>query len=115
MTMGTEWDETISYADARNSERRMEDAPDRYRFVLDRPLVQAPGERWVYNGGSSALIAKLVSRGTGRPLLDFAHEHLFGPLGISELDWVVDGSGEPVAASGLRLRPRDLAGSASSS
>ena len=31
----------------------MEDAPDRYRFVLDRPLVQAPGERWVYNGGST--------------------------------------------------------------
>ena len=109
MTMGTEWDETISYADARNSERRMEDAPDRFRFVLDRPLVHAPGERWIYNGGSTAVIARIVARGTGRPLLDFAREHLFAPLGITAVDWVVDHAGEPLAASGLRLRPRDLA------
>ena len=109
MTMGTEWDETLPYSDPKNSERLMEDAPERYRFVLDRPLVTAPGERWVYNGGTSALIAALVSRGTGRPLLDFARERLFGPLGITDLEWVTDRSGEPVAASGLRLIPRDLA------
>jgi CubicO group peptidase (beta-lactamase class C family) len=87
----------------------MEAAADRYRFVLDRPLVTAPGERWNYNGGATAVIAKLVSRGTGRPLLDFAKEHLFAPLGITDVDWVTDRKGEPSAASGLRLRPRDLA------
>src|ERR1700747_2906449 len=40
MTMGTEWDElTIPYGDPRNSEMAMEAAPDRYRFILDRPIV----------------------------------------------------------------------------
>ena len=109
MTMGTEWDETLPYSDRRNSERRMEDAQDRYRFILDRPLVAAPGARWNYNGGASALIAKLVSRGTGRPLLEFAQERLFRPLGITRLEWITDRAGEPIAASGLRLTPRDLA------
>jgi CubicO group peptidase (beta-lactamase class C family) len=108
MTMGIEWDETLPYSDPRNGERRMDDAPDRYRFVLDRPLVAPPGERWTYCGGATAVIAKLVSRGTGRPLLDYATE-LFTPLGIERFDWICDRSGEPSAAAGLRLRPLDLA------
>lgn len=34
---------------------------------------------------------------------------LFGPLGITAVDWVTDRAGEPVAAPGLCLRPRDAA------
>jgi CubicO group peptidase (beta-lactamase class C family) len=50
MTLGTEWDETLPYSNPRNSEIAMDMAADRYRFVLDRPLIAAPGSRWVYNG-----------------------------------------------------------------
>jgi CubicO group peptidase (beta-lactamase class C family) len=109
MTMGTEWNEGIPYSDPRNDERRMAAAPDRYRFILDRPLVTPPGERWNYNGGATAVIAALVARGTGRPLLDYARERLFAPLGIEHLDWMSDNDREPSAAAGLRLRPRDIA------
>jgi CubicO group peptidase (beta-lactamase class C family) len=109
MTMGTEWNEALPYSDPRNGERQMEAAADRYRLVLDRPLVAAPGERWTYSGGATAVIAKLVSRGTGRPLLEFAQDHLFAPLGITDVDWLTDRTGEAKAAAGLRLRPRDLA------
>jgi CubicO group peptidase (beta-lactamase class C family) len=109
MTMGTAWNENLPYSDPQNDERQMENAGDRYRFVLARPLIAAPGERWNYNGGATAVIAKLVARGTGRPLLEFATERLFTPLRITDVEWVTDGKGEPIAASGLRLRPRDLA------
>ena len=109
MTMGVEWDESLPYSDPRNGERRMDAAPDRYRFILERPLVAAPGERWTYCGGATAVIAKLVARGTGRPLLDYATERLFTPLGIERFEWITDQRGEPSAAAGLRLRPRDLA------
>jgi CubicO group peptidase (beta-lactamase class C family) len=109
MTMGTEWNESIPYSDPRNDERRMGAAADRYRFILDRPLVAPAGERWNYNGGATAVIATLLARGTGRPLLDYAKERLFGPLGIEQLDWMSDDRKEPSAAAGLRLRPRDLA------
>jgi CubicO group peptidase (beta-lactamase class C family) len=109
MTMGVEWDETLPYSDPRNGERLMEEAPDRYRFVLERPIVAPPGARWIYNGGTTALIAKLVARGVGRPLMEFATERMFGPLGIRDVEWITDRVGEPIAASGLRMRPRDLA------
>lgn len=109
MTLGTEWDETLPYSDARNSEIAMELADDRYRFVLDRPMVAEPGERWNYSGGATAILAHLIADGTETHLLDYARQSLFDPLGIDDVEWVEGSNGEPAAASGLRMRPRDLA------
>lgn len=109
MTLGTAWDEGLSYADPRNSERAMELADDRCRYVLDRPMVSEPGTRWIYNGGASALLGALITRGSGRPLRDYAEEKLFRPLGIARYEWLQGRDGTELAASGLRLRPRDLA------
>lgn len=108
MTMGLEWDETLPYTDPANSEIAMEQAADRYRFVLDRPVVAEPGTRWIYSGGSVALIGAIITRGTGKPLPDFAREALFEPLGISAFEWSAGSDGVASAASGLRLTAPDL-------
>jgi CubicO group peptidase (beta-lactamase class C family) len=86
----------------------MEKAPDRYRFILERPVVAEPGTQWIYSGGAVALVGALIARGTGKPLPDFAREALFAPLGISAFEWAAGRDGIASAASGLRLRPRDL-------
>lgn len=109
MKMGTEWSEDVPYTDPRNSEIAMEMAEDRYRFILDRPMVHEPGERWVYNGGATALIGHFIARGTGKSLDSYAAEKLFKPLGIEEFDWIHGADGVPSAASGLRLNIHDLA------
>lgn len=109
MTLGTAWDESLPYTDPRNSETAMDRAADRPRFVLEQPIVVEPGSRWAYNGGATALLAHLIARGSGRPLLDYAREKLFQPLGIHDVNWAAYPDGEAIAASGLRLRPRDLA------
>ena len=67
-----------------------------------------PGTRWVYCGGATALRGKLISNGTGRSLHEFAREALFDPLGLGPSEWLADAKGDAFAASGLRLRPRDL-------
>ncbi len=109
MTLGTEWNERLPYTDPANSEIMMERADDRYRFILDRPIVAPPGSTWTYNGGCSALLGALIARGSGRTLADFAGSALFAPLGISSFEWIQGRDGVHSAASGLRLRPRDLA------
>ena len=109
MTMGTEWDEARPYTDPTNSEIAMEAAPDRYRYILERPIVADPGTCWTYNGGATALLGRLIAQGTGKSLPDFAHDSLFAPLGITTFEWARGRDGTPSAASGLRLRPRDLA------
>jgi CubicO group peptidase (beta-lactamase class C family) len=108
MTLGIEWNEQVPYDNPANSEIAMERAPDRIRFVLERPIVEEPGARWNYCGGAAALLATLIARGTGMPLQDFARENLLAPLGISVFEWMAGQDGVASAASGLRLRPRDL-------
>ena len=110
MTLGTEWDEmTIPYTDPRNSEIAMYNAADPYRYVLERPIEEPPGVRWIYNGGATALLGRIIARGTGQRLDEFAREVLFAPLGISAFEWIENRNGYAIAASGLRMTPRDLA------
>jgi CubicO group peptidase (beta-lactamase class C family) len=87
----------------------MELADDRYRFVLDRPMAHEPGTQWTYNGGATAIIAKLIADGTGMPIDAYAKQKLFDPLGITEFEWIKGADGVPSAASGLRMTTHDLA------
>ncbi|MEU8108152.1 serine hydrolase domain-containing protein [Nonomuraea muscovyensis] len=109
MTLGLEWDETAPYTSTENSEIAMEVAPDRHRYVLERPVVAEPGRQWVYCGGAAALLGRLIAKGTGRTLAEYAGERLFGPAGISAFEWMTGADGVEMAAAGLRLTPRDLA------
>jgi CubicO group peptidase (beta-lactamase class C family) len=108
MTLGMEWDEQRPYTDPANSEIAMERAPDRYRFVLDRPFVTEPGTRWIYSGGAVALIGAIIAKGTRLTLPEFARQALFAPLEITTFEWATGQDGVASAASGLRLRPPDL-------
>jgi CubicO group peptidase (beta-lactamase class C family) len=110
MTSGLAWDEWRSYSDPTNSEIMMVRSTEPYRFVLEQPILHEPGEEWNYSGGSTQLLAGVLQRSTGEPLADFARGALFEPLGITEFEWInMKASGEVAAASGLRLRPRDMA------
>lgn len=110
MTMGTDWDElSVPYSDPTNSEIAMDRAPDRYRFVLGAPVVMDPGKRWIYCGGATALLARIIAKGAGTPLHEFARDALYDPLGMGPTEWLVDSRGEAIAASGARMTPRDLA------
>eukprot|EP00903_Cladosiphon_okamuranus_P001956 g1954.t1 len=108
MTLGMEWDETRPYTDPENSEIAMEQAPDRYRFILERPILAEPGTRWIYSGGATALVGEILQRGTGKKLPDYAAETLFSPLGIDRFEWAAGPDGTHSPASGLRLTAQDL-------
>jgi len=58
-------------------------SPDRYRYVLDRPIVAEPGKTWIYCGGATALLGRMIAKGTGKPLHAYAREALFDPAGIA--------------------------------
>jgi CubicO group peptidase (beta-lactamase class C family) len=109
MTLGLEWNEDLPYTSLENSEIAMEFAPDRYRYVLERPIAEEPGTRWRYCGGATTLLGGLVARGSRQPLEAFAHERLFEPIGIAAFEWMRGEDGVASPASGLRLATRDLA------
>jgi CubicO group peptidase (beta-lactamase class C family) len=109
MAAGLEWNEELPYTDPRNDEIVMTRSADPMHYVLSRPIVAAPGTSWRYNGGTTQVLGTIVQRATKQPLADYARAKLFSPLGIADFEWLGSLAGVPSAASGLRLRPRDLA------
>ena len=109
MTSGFEWNEDVPYNDPRNDEIRMTRDPRPLWYALSRPFAADPGADYKYNGGLTQVMAAVLVRATKTPLQEYARAKLFEPLGITDVEWVGDLAGMPSAASGLRLRPRDLA------
>jgi CubicO group peptidase (beta-lactamase class C family) len=109
MSAGLEWNEEISYADSMNSEVRMNNASDAIEFILSQDMADAPGKKFNYSGGCSQLLAEIIEKTTGLPVDKFPELYLFKPLGIKTYTWVKIRDGNPSAASGLRLRSRDMA------
>jgi CubicO group peptidase (beta-lactamase class C family) len=89
--------------------RRMDAAPDPFRFFLEQPVTGTPGKTWRYNNGTAEIAGGIVHRASGLPLDQFAKRYLFDPLGIDDWEWGRMANGDPGASWGLRLRPRDLA------
>ena len=109
MTSGFEWNEDVPYNDPRNDEIRMTRDPQPLRYALSRPFTDDPGSEYKYNGGLTQVMAAILVRATKTSLQEYARTKLFEPLGITDVEWVGDLAGMPAAASGLRLRARDLA------
>jgi CubicO group peptidase (beta-lactamase class C family) len=61
--------------------QNMPTADEFMRGLGELPLMYQPGERWMYDTGSTVL-GVLISRVTGQPLEDFLRERIFEPLGM---------------------------------
>lgn len=102
MTAGFEWSSSTDPDD-------MMDSPDWIQYVLDKPMVDVPGETFNYNSGGSHLLSAIVNRTTGIPTQSYADTRLFQPLGISDYEWIIDPQGIAAGHIGLNITPRDMA------
>ena len=110
MSSGLAWDETsVAFTNPLNTYSQMEIAPRADHFVLAQPLAAPPGTVFNYNSGGAELLGLILRKVSGKRLTEFAKETLFDPLGIEDWEWEGSSGFNPAAASGLRLRPRDLA------
>ena len=83
---------------------------DWIQFMLDLPMAAKPGEVFLYNSGGVHLLSAIIRKTTGLSELAFARAELFGPLGISDVEWPFDLQGIDNHGWGdLQLHPRDMA------
>lgn len=108
MSSGLEWKEAYQYG-LGNDELALYWRASQERVVLARAMQHPAGTHFHYSGGATAVLARLLARGVGMPLPDYARARLFTPLGITDWEWMSDLRGRPLAFAGLRMRPYDLA------
>ncbi len=67
-------------------------APDEWiRRFGTLPLMDQPGERWLYDTGADVL-SVLIARAAGQPLETFLRERIFDPLGMKDTGFSVPAS-----------------------
>jgi len=109
MTSGMDWNEDLPYDDPANPSDLMEAADDWVQFVIDRPMKEEPGTVFAYSSGATELLAYIFKRETGADIEQYAHTHLFGPLGIRNYFWKRTPLGVVDTEGGLYLSAEDLA------
>ncbi len=127
-------------ADFRADDARGEpywESPDWIRGILAHRADDGPGDgSFTYSNEGGHLLSAILVEATGQPVLQYARENLFEPLGIpsepaleiviesvdrvpdpadvtayneADFAWPVDPQGYHEGAGGLKLRPQDLA------
>lgn len=82
---------------------------DPVRSILAHPLGTAPGSTFAYRGSNTYLLARILHARTGQDLRDYLVPRLFGPLQIDNPQWLRCPLGHSLGATGLQLRPVELA------
>jgi len=104
---------------SRGNEERMYVVEDWTQFILDLPVrgrmhlgehVEAPpyGRYFSYCTGGVFTLSEILHKVTGVRVDRYAQEKLFGPLGITDAQWVYSPMDIPQTGGGLRLTSRDL-------
>jgi len=102
MKAGFEWNEDDYYSGAGNDIFNMVSQSSNYiDYVLNKPIIRTPGLSAYYSSGESMLLSGVIQQGSGSTLYNFANQHLFAPLGITDVNWEADPAGQTVGGWGI--------------
>jgi CubicO group peptidase (beta-lactamase class C family) len=87
LTQQTGLDCDISNSKSAGNETVMDYSDDWVKFTLDLPMIDTPGRNGRYCSGNPVTLGRIIEKTAGMPLLQFATENLFEPLGFTHYNW----------------------------
>ncbi|MGI3199260.1 serine hydrolase domain-containing protein [Streptomyces sp. GLT-R25] len=102
MRSGLDWTED-------STESQVEKTSNWIRSILGRELVSAPGTTYNYSSGNTHVVSAVLQKATGMSTCQFAHQYLFGPMGITAEHWGRDPQGVFSGGYNVYLTPREMA------
>ena len=91
-----------------NGRRTGEGFPDCVAYMLSKPLLNTPGEKFLYSNADTHLAGYMAQRALGEPLLKYCYKNIFSKLGIGFPFWETDANGTAFGGSGLYLDITDM-------
>jgi CubicO group peptidase (beta-lactamase class C family) len=79
------------------------------QYALDQPMTTEPGAIYDYCGLNPHLLSAIVQETTGKSALALGATHLFGPLGIPDVQWPSDPQGNNWGWGDMKMTPHDMA------
>ena len=102
MRSGLDWTED-------STESQVETAPSWVQAIIGRSLVSAPDATYNYSTGNTHVVSAVLQKATSMSLCQFAHQYLFGPMGITAEHWGRDPQGVFSGGYNVYLTPREMA------
>jgi len=87
----------------------VESAPDIVKLALSSDQTHPVGKYYVYNNKAVNLLVGIIEKSCGKKLDELVNNEIFLPLGITNILWPRDNSGNPYAMAFLQMYPKDLA------
>jgi CubicO group peptidase (beta-lactamase class C family) len=88
---------------------KMQKSSNWTQYMLDLPMIEAPGQRFDYCNGATFLLSAIIQKSTGVRTYTFAMDNLFAPMGITEVKWKSNPQGIDIGFGGMWLKPHDMA------
>ena len=105
MRAGLKWENDINTLELFNQNRFISSM----RLVVQQPMNYAPGTWFNFNDGTPHIFSGMIADTAKMSLEDFAVEHLFSKIGISNYFWEKHDDGLNYGSLGLYIKPRDMA------
>jgi len=111
MASGLDWNEWDTQTTSSDSDMmRFNQSQDPIAYLLSKSMRTVPGASFYYNGGTVDLLGALIVQATNQGVPAFSSAHLFGPLGITNYNWVtLQPSGLTACHGDIHMTPRDMA------
>lgn len=78
------------------------------KAILAKELVRRPGNGFRYDSGATHLLGVIVSRRSGKPVMEFLKERLFSRIGIEKAWTTYDPTGEACTGWGFNMTTREI-------
>ncbi|QEL19044.1 serine hydrolase domain-containing protein [Limnoglobus roseus] len=92
-----------------DAEPKRSDAEPWVKTFLAHPVPHKPGTHFLYNSFGTHMLSAIVTKVTGKTVLEYLTPRLFEPLGIKDPEWGASPQGNTFGGWGLKVRTEDIA------
>ena len=105
MTGGLDWNYDSLIVD----DYIMMNSENYVRFVAMKNIIYTPGTHWNYSNGEAVLLSGVLKNAMNMQVYNFADQYIFKKIGLSQINWSSDASGQTNTAYGIEATTRDYA------